>query len=39
MEGNMADAMEHCRFAIRALEHRDIQLAVQKLQEALRQIT
>lgn len=39
MEGNMADAMEHCRFAIRALEHKDVELAVQKLQEALRQIT
>lgn len=38
-EGNMADAMEHCRFAIRALEHRDVEMAIQKLQEALRQIT
>lgn len=39
MEGNMADAMEHCRFAIRALEHKDVELAVQKLHEALQQIT
>ncbi|CAN0190461.1 unnamed protein product [Laminaria digitata] len=39
MEGNMADAMEHCRYAIRALEHKDVALAVQKLQEALQQIT
>lgn len=39
MEGNMADAMEHCRYAIRALEHKDVNLAVQKLQEALQQLT
>lgn len=38
-EGNMADAMEHTRFALRALEFKDVELAVQELQEALRQIT
>lgn len=39
LEGNLADAMEYCRFAIRALEHKDVDLAVERLQEALRQIT
>lgn len=39
MEGNMADAIEHCRFAIRALEKKDVDLAVQRLHEALEQIT
>ncbi|CAB1115375.1 unnamed protein product [Ectocarpus sp. CCAP 1310/34] len=39
MEGNMADAMEHCKFALRALEKKDVDLAVQKLHEALQQLT
>ena len=38
-EGNLADAIEHCRYAIRALEHKNVDLAVQKLQDALQQIT
>lgn len=39
MEGNMADAMEYCRYAIRALEHKKVDEAVERLQEALRQLT
>lgn len=35
----MADAIEHCRFAIRALEHKDVDLAVHKLHEALGQLS
>lgn len=39
LEGNLADAIEHCRFALRALEHKDVERAAQKLREALQQIT
>ncbi|CAN0554001.1 unnamed protein product [Ectocarpus sp. 12 AP-2014] len=39
MEGKMADALEHCRFAIRALEFRDADSAAQKLREALQKLT
>ncbi|CAM9310980.1 unnamed protein product [Choristocarpus tenellus] len=36
---NISDAIEFCRFAIAALEHKEIDLGVQHLQDALRQIT
>ncbi|CAM9822838.1 unnamed protein product, partial [Ectocarpus sp. 4 AP-2014] len=39
MEGKMADAMEHCRFAIRALEFGDADSAAQKLRGALQKLT